>query len=169
MESKTELQTITSNARHEIEVTCLVILPQEGAADVTYLSTEMLSPGADLTSKDDRIVALAKALWTQEVIDQTNRVERELQAVTIDADHVVQVAYNTVIYQAGIEVAHVPEVVTVAPGEDVAAIKDEALQAVAVAIHTPEVIKKYQADVAQREAEIAAAIEAARIETLGKP
>ena len=151
MDSKTELKTITSNAQHEIEVTYLVTLTVEGAAE-TYLSTETLHPGTDLTGKDSRIVALASALWTQEVIDQANREIRSLQAVTISPDNVVQVAYNTVIYRGGVEVAHVPEVQEVKPGEDVAAIKDEALQAVAAAIHTPEVVTKYQADVAQREA-----------------
>ena len=156
MDSKTELKTITSNARHEIEVTYLVTLTVEGAAE-TYLSTETLHPGTDLTGKDSRIVALASALWTQEVIDQANRVEKTLQAVKIDSDNVVQVAYSTKIYRAGVEVAHVPEVITVAPGEDVTAITDEALQAVATEIHTPEVVSKYQADKAAFEAAVAQA------------
>jgi hypothetical protein len=153
-ETKPVLKSILVNVIKQIEVTREVIILREGEPVVTVEDRVLLKPGDDLTGEDERVLALAQALWTPEFMADYHwgklSEERFLENILINEQNEIQADVSTIIYRNNLEVCRIPEKIVVKPGDDLTSLRDQHVKSAAISLHTPKVVAKYRAEMAKR-------------------
>ena len=166
-ETKPVLESISVTPSMEIQVTNRITI-QRGNEDVTTIQDRALfKPGDDLTGQDERVIAIAKSLWTPEYMAKLNTEKlfdyRYMESMVINDANEIQATIVKVTYRNNAEVFKESEPITIKPGDDLTDLQnlcadsycvtcgtkqeqpDQPVLAVAQAVHTPEVVAAYQA------------------------
>ena len=168
-ETKPVLESISVTPSLEIQVTNRITI-QRGNEDVTTIQERALfKPGDDLSSQDERVIAIANSIWTSEYMAQLNAEklleDTCLESITVNDNNEIEAVVVKVTYRNMIEIYREKVPIKIIPGDDLTDLKhldtdgycflcgkdkvqpEQSVLAVAQAVHTPEVVAVYQKQV----------------------
>jgi hypothetical protein len=82
LEEKTFVDKIEVLENGTIQVRTANQILKDGTEIASTFHRHVLSPGSDLTDQDPKVVAIANAVWTQEVIESYKNFEKSNKPLT---------------------------------------------------------------------------------------